>query len=178
MMKVLKWLAVVAIVAAVTHYALLVFGPSLVMSRVTGRMGAIAGVNAIAHAPRPNADNDQVVRSSPDLLYSFCVYDVSETPLRISAEVPAGTYWSVSFYDSNTNNFRVINDGQASAGAVLLVLSKAGAAGASPSGVELVTAPTERGLVLFRTLVSDEGRAAEIDAVRRAAKCSPVGSRT
>jgi uncharacterized membrane protein len=145
------------------------------MSIAMGRMTAAAGgPNTILTPPRPNAQNNTIVRSSPDLLYNVCVYDVSAKPLRISAEVPQGTYWSVSFYDMNTNNYRVINDGQATAGAVLLVLMKPGATGAPPSGAEIVTSPTDRGIVLFRTLINDESRFAEIDAARRQAKCAPL----
>ena len=173
-MKFLKWLFVTLIIAALTHGALLYFGPSLVMSRAMGKISARGGVNTMIAPPRPNAQNNLVVRSSPDLLYNICVYDVTEKPLRISAEVPQGTYWSVSFYDMNTNNYRVINDGQATAGAVLLVLMKSGSAAPPPAGAEIVTTPTERGVVLFRTLINDESRFAEIDAARKQAKCAPL----
>jgi len=174
-MKTIRWLLVTLAIAAATHFALLYFGPAFIMSVAMGRMSAAAGgPNAMLAPPRPNAQNDSVVRSSPDLLYNVCVYDVSARPLRISAEVPQGTYWSVSFYDMNTNNFRVINDGQATAGAVLLVLVKPGATGAQPAGAEIVTSPTDRGIVLFRTLINDESRLADIDAARRQAKCAPL----
>ncbi len=173
-MKTLRWLIAVLVVAAVTHGALLYLGPSLVMSAAMGRVGAAAPLNDVLHAERPNADNDVIVRSSPDLLYDICIYDIRERPLRISATTPPGTYWSVSFYDMNTNNFRVINDGQASAGAVLLVLDKVGREGPAPAGAEIVVSPTDRGIVLFRTLVNDESRLAEIDAVRRSASCAPL----
>lgn len=174
-MKIVRFLLAVLLVAATTHVALLYFGPSLIMMRALGRMESLTGgPNAIAHAPRPNAENNTVVRSSPDLLYSVCPYDVGSQKLRILADVPRDTYWSVSFYDINTNNFRVINDGQATAGAVLLVVRNASDTSPTPAGSEVISAPTERGLVLFRTLVSDESRYQEIDAVRRTATCRPL----
>ena len=174
-MKILRWLLVTLVVAAITHAALLYLGPSLIMSRAMGRMTAAAGgVNQMAYAPRANADNNTVVRSSPDLLYNVCVYDLSNGPVRISADVPQGTYWSISFYDMNTNNFRVINDGQATAGAVLLVLTRAGAQTPPPAGAEIVTSPTDRGIALIRTLIDDERRYPEIDAARRQAKCASL----
>lgn len=173
-MKIVKWLLAVLVIAAVTHAGLLYFGPSLVMSRAMGKIGAKAGANAMLHSPRPNADNDTIVRSSPDLLYSVCVYDLDAGPLRINAEVPPGTYWSMSFYDMNTNNYRVINDSQATAGAVLIVLMKAGTLGPTPAGAEVVASPTARGIVLIRTLVNDDSREQQIDTVRRRAACTPL----
>ena len=174
-MKTVRFLLVVLLVAALTHVGLLYFGPALIMSRVLGRMErTTGGANTIVHPPRPTAETDTIVRSSPDLLYSVCPYDVGIQQLRILADVPKDTYWSVSFYDLNTNNYHVINDGQATAGAVLLVVRKAGDTSLTPAGAEVINSPTERGLVLFRTLISDESRFQEIDAARRSATCRPL----
>lgn len=175
-MKIVRFFLMVLVIAAITHAGLLYFGPSLIMGRVMGAMSGMAGMNAIAHAPRPTADTDRVVRSSPDLLYSICAYDVTEKPLRIRADVPPDTYWSVSFYDMNTNNFRVINDREASAGAVVLVLRRPGDTSPAPAGAEVIESPTDRGLVLFRTLIASEARFAEIDEARKDARCEPFGS--
>lgn len=173
-MKAVRFILAVAIVAAVTHVALLYFGPSLIMGRVLNRMTAAVGYNAIVNPPRPNADNNQVVRSSPDLLYSSCAYDISERNLSIRAEVPADTYWSVAFYDANTNNYRVINDREATAGAVVIVLRKASDNSPPPAGAEVIASPTDKGLVLFRTLVASDARFEEIDAARKTATCKPL----
>lgn len=171
-MTFIRWLLAVAIIAAAAHGAALYFGPSLIMSQVTGRLSALGGVNGMFHAPRPNAANDAVVRSSPDLLYSTCVYDLSEGPVVLIAQVPRGTYWSAAFYDINTDNYRVINDGQASAGSITVVVTKAGTPMASaPAGAEAIVSPTTRGLILIRTLVNQDADLAATDEVRRTAKC-------
>jgi uncharacterized membrane protein len=39
--------------------------------------------------------------------------------------------------------------------------------------LRVVMAPGRRGLVLFRTLINDESRVAEIDRARRSAACEP-----
>jgi uncharacterized membrane protein len=44
-------------------------------------------------------------------------------------------------------------------------------AGAGP--LPVVVTPTSRGIVLFRTLVNDEGHVAGIDAARHNAACEP-----
>jgi uncharacterized membrane protein len=171
-MKLTKWLLAVLAIAAVTHGTLLYFGPSLIMSRVMGRMAERGGYNVMTHAPRPNAANNTVVRSSPDLLYSVCPYDLAYGSLRILTEVPKGTYWSMSFYDMNTNNFRVINDTQATAGMVLVVVRRPTNGALTPVGAEVIDSPSDRGLVLIRTLINDDARLAEIDKVRRGATCT------
>lgn len=171
-MSFVRWLIAVVVVAALSHGALLYFGPSLIMSRAIGRIADIVGMNAMAYPPRPNADNDTVVRSSPDLLYNACAYDVSEKPLLLTAEVPPGTYWSAAFYDLNTNNYRVINDRQATTGGIRVLVTQAGAPSAdAPAGAETIASPTTRGLVLIRTLVNDEANFAAINEARKQAKC-------
>ncbi len=181
-MSFVRWLIAVIVIAAIAHGAALYFGPSLKMTLAMGGMAdrdkamGGTGVNHMFHAVRPNADNNAIVRSSPDLLYSTCVYDVSEKPLLLTAEVPSGTYWSAAFYDLNTNNYRVINDGQATTGGIRVLVVKAGTPSAeTPAGAETIVSPTERGLVLIRTLVNDDANFAAIDAVRKQAACSPLG---
>ena len=171
-MSIIRWLIGVLVIAALTHAAALYFGPSLIMSQVMGKVSASTGVNAMAYPPRPNAANDTVVRSSPDLLYNMCVYDVSEKPLLLTAEVPPGTYWSAAFYDLNTDNYRVINDGQATTGGIRVLIARPGTPSASaPAGAETIVSPTSRGLVLIRTLINDEANFTAIDAARRQAEC-------
>ncbi len=168
-MKLARWLAAVAVVAVATHLVLLHFGARLVMGRVYDAMTAFAGVNAPAFPPRPTAETDRIVRSSPDLLYSICAYDLTDGPVEIAGVVPPGTYWSASFYDMNTDNFRVVNDREA-ASRFAFRLVRAGEGGAK-AGAETVESPTARGVVLFRTLISDEKRLGELDAARREVTC-------
>ncbi len=171
-MSFVRWLIAVVVIAALTHGALLYFGPSLIMSRAMGRVSDAVGVNAMLYPPRPNAANDTIVRSSPDLLYNICAYDVSGKPLLLTAEVPPGTYWSAAFYDLNTNNYRVINDRQATTGGIRVLVTKAGAPSSdTPAGAETIISPTTRGLVLIRTLINDEANLAAIDEARKQAKC-------
>lgn len=174
-MSFVRWLIAVIIIAALAHGAALYFGPSLIMGVAMGRASSAVGVNTMGYPPRPNADNDTIVRSSPDLLYNTCVYDVSDKPLLLTAEVPPGTYWSAAFYDLNTNNYRVINDKQATTGGIRVLLVKTGTPSAeTPAGAETITTPTERGLILIRTLVNDEASFAAIDAARKQATCRPL----
>ena len=126
------------------------------------------------HAPRPTSSSRGVVRPSPDMLYSICAYDLGAAggAIRVSTHDMPETYWSVSLFDFDTNNFYALNDRQAKAGAADFLLTTPGAPIGS-AGVPVVVPPTNRGIVLFRTLINDETRMAEIDAARQFAACGP-----
>ncbi len=171
------WLAATLVVAVLVHGASVYFLPRVIMLRTMAAMSHVAGVNAIAHGQRPTSRARAVVRPSPDLFYSTCVYDLDAAggALHVHTRDMPATYWSVSVFDANTNNFHVLNDRQAKNGAVdFLLISR----GAFVDGTRLpvVMAPTRRGIVLFRTLINDETKVAEIDAARRHARCEPFAA--
>jgi uncharacterized membrane protein len=114
------------------------------------------------------------VRPSPDLLYAICVYDLGAAngAVRVSTHGMPNTYWSVSVFDADTDNFYTLNDRQAVTGSVdFLLMAKQ--ASVSDGRLPVVAAPTRRGIVLFRALIDDEKRLAEIDAARHLADCAP-----
>jgi uncharacterized membrane protein len=78
----------------------------------------------------------------------------------------------VSVFDADTNNFHALNDQQAKTGTADFVLVAAGTS-VEAARLPVVMAPTNRGIVLFRTLVNDETHIAEIDAARHYAACGP-----
>lgn len=170
------WLSrtgIVLAMAAVIHLIVIIGFPRVVMrvvSYVTQRDGI--AVNTLHHAPRVNEEARGVVRPSPDLVYSFCNFDLSDGPLRIQAPVP-DTYWSLSLFKDNTDNFFVINDRQVQADRVDYLLVGPDSEVEAPSGVEVIQAPTNRGALLFRLLVMDESRLEELVEVQRQASCGP-----
>lgn len=172
------WIVAALAVAAVVHVASVLAVPRLIMMRT---MTAIArnagGVNKMTHGKRPTSASRGVVRPSPDLLYSSCIYDLAAAGgvLHVHAAGMPKTYWSVSLFDADTNNFYVVNDRKAGGDGVdFLVI----APGAFVDGTKLpvVVAPTNRGIVLFRTLIDDETHVADIDRARRGAACEPFAA--
>jgi uncharacterized membrane protein len=125
------------------------------------------------HPPRATWRSRSVVRPSPDLLYSICVYDLGEVngALRVSTHDMPDAYWSVSVFDANTNNFYALNDRQAQTGSADFLLMAKGAR-IPNARLPVVAAPTSRGIVLFRTLVDDERGVADIDAKRHHTDCT------
>ncbi len=168
----LQWLPVVLIAAAIVHVASVMLLPHVIMHRTMGAIVQRSGYNTMAHAPRPTAASRGIVRPSPDLLYSTCVFDVGAGPVRVQASGMPDTYWSVSLFDDRTNNFYVLNDRQAKTGSVDFVIVGPHQ-DRQPRGT-VVRAPSNRGLVLFRTLIDDDKRLTQIDAARRHATCGPL----
>ena len=63
------------------------------------------------------------------------------------AVIPKDTYWSVSMFAANTDNFFVMNDRKARAPQVDLVLVRAGQEYQS-GGNAIIVIPTRRGVIL------------------------------
>ena len=165
------WLVALVLGAAAVHVAVVHAVPWVIMRIAMRGIGAAAGVNVAAFPPRADENARAIVRPSPDLLYSTCTFDVSAQPLRLTAEVPADTYWSISMFAANTDNFFKLNDREAEGGRVDLVLARQGERVALPPGARRVDAPTARGVILTRTLIAEESRFEELDRARRAFKC-------
>ena len=157
-MSLARKLALFLAIAAAANLATVAALPRLINAVVLHRMAQLAGgPNRAMPAPRADASARAVVRPSPDLLYTVCVFDVSERPLRITAPVQ-DSYVSVSGFAADTDNFFAINDAALEPGPdgvkrFDLVVAKAGATGL-PAGARVITAPSDRGLILFRTLIT------------------------
>jgi uncharacterized membrane protein len=165
-----RWILATLLVAAAVHVLSVWAVPRVIMWRAMSNIAKVGGINAMGHGRRPTAASRGVVRPSPDLLYSTCVFDLGAAAgaLRVHAAGMPRTYWSVSLFDAATDNFFVENDRKAGDGVDFVI--------AAPgkfvdTKLPVVTAPGPRGLVLFRTLINDETRVAEIDRARRQAQC-------
>lgn len=164
------WIAATLLVAAAVHVASVALVPHMIM-QVTMRAIGRGGINTMMFGRRPTSASRGVVRPSPDLLYSSCVFDLSAGPVHVSAHGMPQTYWSVSLFDAETNNFFVLDDRQAKTGDVDFTIVPPDQ-DRQPRGM-VVRSPTRTGLVLFRTLIDDDARLAAIDAARRHASCAP-----
>lgn len=145
--------------------------PGFIMARAMERMqsgGAI--VNTAMHAPPITKASRNVVRPSPDILYSVCRFDLSDGPLLIQARWPLnGVYASISLYDSRTNNIFTVSDRDI--GRMPAIWLDRPGGGAVPDGAVSVHSPTDTGLVLYRRIVDDPSMMPRADAQRRSFRC-------
>ena len=199
MSRLLQFVLVAALAAVVGHLATIHALPSVIMSVAMSRISEAAvetaerrlaegsadrldlyravadrgGVNVAIAAPRADHTQRFVVRSSADLLYSACVFDLSKGPLRVTAPL-AGGYASISGFAANTDNFFVLDDRRSDGERLSAVLHRPGEP--TPKSVEGVgvASPTEKGVVLVRYLIEDESRMAEVLARQYEIACDPL----
>jgi uncharacterized membrane protein len=167
-------IALFLVLVAVFHAAAILAAPRVLMWLAMSKLEHLGGVGHIVHAPRADENSRRIVMPSPDLLYSYCVYDLAQGPLRVHAAIPPDTYWSLSAYDASTNNWYVVDDRGAGSNDVdLLVLAPDAAQPQAEPGLRVARSPSRRGLLLFRTLVDRDERGPSLDAARRQASCAP-----
>lgn len=174
-----KYAAIILVSAIITHLAVVALIPNAIMFLYFERMKSEnIELNKIYHVPPINASFRRVVMPSPDLLYSFCIYDVSEKPVLIDAEIPKGTYWSVSLYDSSTNNFFTLNDQKAGERARILLVKDMSQLDREEKvevlNATVVKAKSDKGLVLFRTFIPDKSYLPYFDEVRKNWICKTI----
>lgn len=165
----MRWLGPVllaALVAVGTYAATLWATPYGMMAKAMEKLGT-GGINVMRHQGLPTAENRWIVRPSPDLAYSICVFDLSMGPVKIDAFVPPRRYWSLSVFDANTDNIFSVNDRAVEGGRYALTLSKGAARGS-------LVVPGGKGIALIRILVTDAQDLASIDALRRRSTCAPA----
>jgi uncharacterized membrane protein len=172
------WIAATLAIALVVHYATLYAIPRRIMAITITRMGA---PNTMSFRKLPTAASRGVVRPSPDILYAACPYDLSAGPLRVTASVPHSTYWSISAFDAATNNFFVRDDRQVTDGSFELVLMRHGQPMPPLDNVpdrSLVFAPSQRGLILIRTVVDDDKNLPALEGLLQRARCESVAKKS
>jgi uncharacterized membrane protein len=150
-----KYVLGAVVIAIAVHFAAIYAVPNLLMNVAIERIGAATGVNAWRLADRVTAASRQIVRPSPDFAYSTCVFDLSQGPVVITT-TPWDSYWSLSLYAANSDNFFVIDDREAHHGAQITVVRRGRA---HPEGASMVVeSPSERGIALIRRLAPTPDR--------------------
>ncbi|MGD1933859.1 MAG: DUF1254 domain-containing protein [Candidatus Phaeomarinobacter sp.] len=167
------WIAAAFVLALAVHILATLLVPPAIMSVAMVRMADSGAADRVLHTPPPDASARTVVRPSPDLAYSICLFDMSEGPLLVRAEVPE-TYWSVSAFAHNTDNFFVVNDQQIRGDKLELLIRREEDEVSGYEGIPVSFAPSDQGVVLMRMLVTDRESYLELDPVRREATCETL----
>ena len=173
-MKWLRWIAAILVCGWLGQYALAMLVPHLVMERLYQKIAEASEPNKLNLTPRPDENSRWVVRPSPDLLYASCLYNLEQGPVLISAPVPE-RYWSMQFYQMNTDNFAGISNQREQrfrvGTRVEVTLIGPDADPAEYSG-EVIQSPTTRGVMLLRA--SGIGDSSQSQAAIEASSCAPL----
>jgi uncharacterized membrane protein len=182
MKKWLLWTAVGTLaVAIVIHFVTLTMIPLDIMNKTMAKYP----LNQLMKGKQTDSESRGVVRPSPDLVYSIVCYDVSKEPIRLTAKVPTDTYWSVSMFQENTDNFFVMNDRQAKSNPAEIVLVKEGTKVTDAGNAQVVASPTDRGILLVRHLLQSDDKYQELLSIQKESSLkvgsgpdSPAGTAT
>jgi uncharacterized membrane protein len=167
------WIGAAIVLTLIVHILTVLLVPPSVMTLAMMRMADADADNRVLHTPPPDASARTVVRPSPDLAYSICLFDMSKGPMLVKAAVPE-TYWSVSAFAHNTDNFFVVNDQQVAGETLELLIRREEDEVTGFDGIPVSFAPTDKGVVLMRMLVTDRENYLELDPVRRNATCETL----
>lgn len=159
-------------VATLSYQGTLLATPFALMRAAAAKAGKGLPVNQFTFGPMTTAENQTIVRPSPDLSYSLCVFDVSNGPVLIRTEPVPNHYWSVSIFDARTDVAAVRSDRDTGGKPALLAIVKTGQL--APAGYEAVPVRYDKGVVLIRILLADKAGFVAIDALRRKSFCRPT----
>ena len=173
-MTFLKWLSGILIGAWLGQYLLAMILPNLIMEALYNEGTSKSGYNHLVVNPIADETARTVVRPSPDLLYGSCIYNLTDGPLSIQAHIPE-RYWSMQFYQMNTDNFAGLTNQRSErhrVGSVAKVtLISANDDPAKYQGT-VIQSPTDRGIVLLRA--SAIGDSSRQRAALESSSCGPV----
>lgn len=174
MKRLVTFIVATFLLAAVVHVVSVWAYPRVVMSVVMKKIGGHSPANAFAHMPLPTDTARGVVRPSPDLAYSICIVDLTNGPIHIQVPLTA-PYTSVALYSTRTDNYYVRNDRDTGGKDLDLIVVAPGAPrlANAPAGVEIVEAPTAKGLVLVRRVAESAAAYTTIDPIRAKSICAP-----
>lgn len=158
-----------AVLAVLSYQATLIATPYVLMSAAMKRVGSAGPVNRFAFGKMATADNQPIVRPSPDLSYSSCVFDLSKGPILIDVEPVPGHYWSLSIFDARTDVAAVRSDRDTGGKPAKLALLRDGQK--APEGYEPVKLGYDKGIALIRILLNEPADFPEVDAIRRKSTC-------
>ncbi|MEZ5958592.1 MAG: DUF1254 domain-containing protein [Hyphomonadaceae bacterium] len=173
------WIVATLLVATVLHVVFMFVYPQLLMTAAMNRLSDNGQrENAWTHAPRMTETARLIVRPSPDLAYSSCVYDLTDGPVRISVQ-PWGDYMSLSLFAANTDNYYTLNDRRMPPSGAVVILRKAGQAltdEQTAAAFEVVDSPSTRGIALIRRLAPSLEQFAQADATRGREVCEALSA--
>lgn len=171
MKRVMICAALALAMAATSHIGTVLLAPYVLMSMAMDRIlqANRKSPNQWTHPPRTTEKSRRVVRPSPDLAYSACVYDLADGPVHVTAAA-WDDYMSVSVFAASSDNIFVINDRQAPEGVDLTIVRQGETP--PPGAKHVVESPSRRGIVLQRRVAPTQARWEAANAARRNDICS------
>ena len=166
----LKKTLVLIFLGFIVHLAFIYYFPYLKMWMITKKSESENVVNVAFYKDVPNANSRQVIRPSPDLMYSGCGYDITYEPLIIKTSIPQ-SYWSISFFADNSDNFSNINNENLGEKNITVYLF---GPNSKPSKIEdgyVIVSPSNKGLMLIRQFIGNGSNLDSLYEIQTSLEC-------
>lgn len=147
--------------------------PVKVMTAIEERIAkAVGGWNSCFHNQSYGPRYNSARRANPDSIISSMAYDLRQGPVRVSGETWP-SYWSLSLYQQNSDNFFVVNDRQLTGSNFDFILALDSQNTLKLDGTVIIS-PTEKGIMLVRRFASNETDMQGILDNQESMTCAPI----
>lgn len=171
------WTGATALLAAVVHFAIVLFLPGIKTARHIHTFDVTGDIAQLEQISVENPGESLLALRNPDMSYAFCRFDLGERPLKVSARFPA-SYWSIGVYNDRGDNVYILNDRQAGVSRLELILvdgsDDAEQATESVQADEktiIVPSATRTGVVVFRAFVATRSEREGVEQVLANSSC-------
>ena len=172
MKHLLNKILILLVLGTILHLAFIIYYPTYKMW-MFDRDIASTSVNKIIHSDKVDSNSRTVVRPSPDLLYSVCAYDATYSPVIISSEV-LDTYWAMSFYSDNSDNYAIINDLDIDDRNVKVYLFGPHSKPTKVNNGYAIFSPSNKGAILIRRFIGNESNIEELYKNQETLTCDSI----
>ena len=171
----IKKVFIIIILGFIVHLSFISVFPQLKAWSVSRQASENNNINTAFQRDLADSNSTQIIRPSADLLYGGCGYDVTYKPLIISTQLPS-TYWSVSFFSQNTDNFATINELNESGENLKIYLFGPNSKPSKVSDGFIVVSPSNKGLMLMRQFIGNGSNFDELYDIQDTLECTLEGS--
>jgi uncharacterized membrane protein len=173
-MRLMPWILFIAVFAVAGYWGTLFAIPYAKMSVQMDRFEKMSGGPNMMKAARPGKNLQRPIeKGNPDIQPASCTYDLHGGPVRMRGPVWDG-YWSLSFFQANTDNFRILTDLDTHERFDVLIVPKGQAPSMPPPGVTVVESPSLRGIALVRMFVGNDEDKRRAHEAARATSCAAI----
>lgn len=172
------YIALAVVLAGLIHVVAVLTLPVLAPRDAHARLAALGPTNTIIQLPPLKPGQQVMPNMAPDVRYAMCLFDLSEGPVHLRANIP-DELWLIAFYTPIGENFYTVVGADMKRGNVDLVVttgdqSVADATGDSPEALEnllVVNSPANKGIALIRAPLAGPSRSFEAQRALEAAYC-------
>jgi uncharacterized membrane protein len=172
------YIAMAIVLAGLIHVIAVLTLPLLAPRNAYARLADMGPANTIIQLPALEPGQQVMPQMAPDVRYAMCLFDLTEGPIYLQANVP-DELWLIAFYTPIGENFYTVIGADMKRSNVDVVVttedqSVADATGNSAEALEnlvVVNSPVSKGVALIRAPLAGASRSFEAERALEATYC-------